>query len=198
MALAAWPGAPSCIRDKWGCIRIQPWITGTIRSRYVVWLIIPQSFSQNTPGPLIPPWNEPQNIHPCFRGIFSIIQVGSHSSPAALVTHIRVCFPGNTHVSSVQRIVSHCSLVQSICSRAHWRRATRFASEIGGFLRAICREKPSFLRALRIALPDTFQPSLVATSSYCIRLVSLELYIKRTRRSRQGVFMTGLGPDLRF
>lgn len=45
-----------------------------------------------------------------------------------------------SHVSSVQKICSDCSIVQSLCKYAHFSRRACMSSEIGGFRLAIRRE----------------------------------------------------------
>jgi hypothetical protein len=47
---------------------------------------------------------------------------------------VRICLPGYVHVSSLQRILSHCSSVQSLYSLAQSSLFCLFSSERGGFL----------------------------------------------------------------
>lgn len=114
------------------------------------------------PGPCTSPLKQPQNIHPRFLWCFSTIQVGSHSSPALLVTQVLVCLPSVIHVSFVPRIEYHCSCVQFTCSRAHFSWITRFRLVIEGFLITSRWWKPSFIKPARTAFFPTPKSSSIA------------------------------------
>lgn len=88
----------------------------------------------------------------------------SSDSPIFLVHHCFLWYPGWTQLSSLQRISSHCSSVQSLCSSAHASRSLWFFSEIGGFLLLIPRQYPSFLKAVRTAFSPQLQPSHLGSS----------------------------------
>src|SRR5438477_4153323 len=115
------------------------------------------------PGPLpVRPEKQPQNIHPDFLWILSIIHVGSNSSSSFLVTYVFVWRPPVTQVSSVQSTIHHCSHVHETCSIAQANRKTRFFSEIGVFTRPTRRLYPSLSKACSIAYSPTPQSRTAA------------------------------------
>ena len=171
----AYPLALSCWNCNSGyCYKISSTI-GIIIPQYNPSFMVSQSFSQNKPlclpyFPLI----KPQNIHPIFLWCRGYTQSGYSFSLSLQVIQIRVYLPDCAHISSLQRISSHCSSVQLICSCAHSSLFFLFSSDRGHFLLETRRLYPSFLNTVLIAASPQSQPSIPGIATHGVSRLSLE------------------------